>query len=169
MQTPTPSCSHPHIRAIICSVKDRTSKPGARDKSALSSGREMDGLTANGLQTTCLIPVTSRRLSSRNGLKSVSRPSHTAKIPSYEVFQMEQNETHITENLTRRQIAALPHLIKPGSLAAKAHHAGVARATLYHWLDDDNLCVRLQAARVVMAESNSAQCAQVAAYRFVDG
>ena len=108
---------------------------------------------------------------------------------------MEQNETHITENLTRRQLVALPHLIKPGSLAAKARHAGVARATLYRWLeddnfrksleqlreetlrfaqsefqamsyratavinealDDDNLRVRLQAARIVMAEANGA-------------
>ncbi len=51
---------------------------------------------------------------------------------------MERNGTHLAENLTQRQLTALPHLLKPGSLAVQARHAGVGRTTLYRWLQDEN-------------------------------
>ena len=40
--------------------------------------------------------------------------------------------------LTRRQREALPHLLAPGSVSEKAKNAGVARCTLYRWLQDFN-------------------------------
>ena len=51
---------------------------------------------------------------------------------------MEQNGTHFAEDLTQRQLAALPHLLRPGSLSAQARHAGVGRNILYRWLQDRN-------------------------------
>ena len=51
---------------------------------------------------------------------------------------MHQNATEITENLTERQLAALPHLLRPGTLTARARHAGVNRTTLYRWLQDED-------------------------------
>ena len=51
---------------------------------------------------------------------------------------MEQNGTNFAENLTQRQLAALPHLLKPGSLSVQARQAGVGRTTLYRWLQDEN-------------------------------
>ena len=51
---------------------------------------------------------------------------------------MEQNGTHFAENLTQRQLTALPHLLRPGSLFVQARHAGVGRTTLYRWLQDEN-------------------------------
>ena len=51
---------------------------------------------------------------------------------------MEQNGTHFAENLTQRQLTALPHLLRPGSLSVQARHAGVGRTTLYRWLQDEN-------------------------------
>ena len=51
---------------------------------------------------------------------------------------MYQYATEIAENLTERQLAALPHLLKPGTLTAQARHAGVNRTTLYRWLQDEN-------------------------------
>ena len=50
---------------------------------------------------------------------------------------MEQNGTHFAENLTQRQLTALPHLLRPGSLSVQARHAGVGRTTLYRWLQDE--------------------------------
>ncbi len=49
-----------------------------------------------------------------------------------------QNSAEFVENLTLRQVTALPHLLKPGSLAVQARHAGVHRNTLYRWLQDEN-------------------------------
>ena len=49
-----------------------------------------------------------------------------------------QNGAEFVENLTLRQVTALPHLLKPGSLAVQARHAGVHRNTLYRWLQDEN-------------------------------
>ena len=49
-----------------------------------------------------------------------------------------QDGAEYVENLTLRQVTALPHLLKPGSLAVQARHAGVHRNTLYRWLQDEN-------------------------------
>ena len=49
-----------------------------------------------------------------------------------------QDGAEFVENLTLRQVTALPHLLKPGSLAVQARHAGVHRNTLYRWLQDEN-------------------------------
>ncbi len=51
---------------------------------------------------------------------------------------MEQNGTHLAENLTQRQLAALPHLLRPGPLTVQARQAGVGRTTLYRWLQDED-------------------------------
>ena len=51
---------------------------------------------------------------------------------------MEQNGTHFAEDLTQRQLTALPHLLRPGPLSVHARHAGVHRNTLYRWLQDRN-------------------------------
>ncbi len=51
---------------------------------------------------------------------------------------MHQDATDFTENLTERQLVALPHLLKPGSLSVRARHAGINRTTLYRWLQDEN-------------------------------
>ena len=49
-----------------------------------------------------------------------------------------QNGAEIVENLSLRQVTALPHLLKPGSLAVQARHAGVHRNTLYRWLQEES-------------------------------
>ena len=54
-------------------------------------------------------------------------------------LQMRQNETLFLENpenLSLRQLTALPHLIGTGSVTQQARDAGIARATLYRWLQD---------------------------------
>ncbi len=118
---------------------------------------------------------------------------------------MNQYETKFGEDLTQRQLMALPHLLRRGSLTVQARHAGIARATLYRWLqdenfreclerlrketlrfaqsefqamsykaaavidealEDDNLRIRLQAARIAMAEAHNAQYDQTLERRF---
>ena len=51
---------------------------------------------------------------------------------------MMQKRTDFAENLTQRQITALPHLLRPGPITEQARNAGVSRNTLYRWLDDQN-------------------------------
>ena len=51
---------------------------------------------------------------------------------------MHQNATDFAENLSLKQLSALPHLLRPGTLTVQARHAGVHRTTLYRWLQDDN-------------------------------
>ena len=51
---------------------------------------------------------------------------------------MMQKRTDFTENLSERQITALPHLLRPGPLTVQARNAGIARSTLYRWLEDEN-------------------------------
>ena len=51
---------------------------------------------------------------------------------------MLQKRTDIIDNLTQRQVTALPHLLRPGPIAAQARNAGIARNTLYRWLEDPN-------------------------------
>ena len=109
---------------------------------------------------------------------------------------MSQNVPHFSEDLTQRQLVALPHLLTPGSLSVQARRAGIARRTLYRWLqdehfreclewvrketmrftqsqiqamsykaaavlddalDDHDTRIRLQAARLVLAEARNAQ------------
>ena len=50
---------------------------------------------------------------------------------------MEQNGTTFG-GLSQKQATALPHLLKPGSLADQARNAGIGRTTLHRWLRDDN-------------------------------
>ena len=51
---------------------------------------------------------------------------------------MMQKRTDFAENLTQRQITALPHLLRPGPITEQARNAGVSRNTLYRWLEDQN-------------------------------
>ena len=51
---------------------------------------------------------------------------------------MMQKRTDFAENLTHRQITALPHLLRPGPITEQARNAGVSRNTLYRWLEDQN-------------------------------
>ena len=69
---------------------------------------------------------------------------------------MQQNPTILSEDLSRRQIEALPHLLKPGSISQQARDAGIDRSTLYRWLEDDSFRAtlqRLRAETLKMAES----------------
>ncbi len=51
---------------------------------------------------------------------------------------MMQKRADFTENLTQRQIAALPRLLEPGPITMQARNAGISRNTLYRWLEDEN-------------------------------
>lgn len=51
---------------------------------------------------------------------------------------MLQKRTEIIDNLTKRQVTALPHLLRPGPITQQARNAGIARNTLYRWLEDPN-------------------------------
>ena len=51
-------------------------------------------------------------------------------------LHVRQSETLSLENLSEKQISALPHLIGTGSKAQQARDAGIGRATLYRWLQD---------------------------------
>ena len=53
----------------------------------------------------------------------------------------------LSQHLSERQLAALPHLLRPGSLKAKAKAIGVGRTTLYRWLEDENFRIVLRALR----------------------
>ena len=53
----------------------------------------------------------------------------------------------LSQHLSQRQLLALPHLLKPGTLKAKAKEIGVGRTTLYRWLEDENFRVTLQVLR----------------------
>ena len=77
---------------------------------------------------------------------------------------MEQFETKIAEDLSERQLMALPHLLKPGPLTEQARNAGVSRTTLYRWLQDDSFrraVDRLREDSMDLAESHL----QAMAYR----
>ena len=60
---------------------------------------------------------------------------------------LRQFETDFSEDLSKRQIEALPSLLRPGSLSEQARNAGIARATLYRWLEDDSFRSALQRLR----------------------
>ena len=60
---------------------------------------------------------------------------------------LRQFETDFSEDLSKRQVEALPSLLKPGSLSEQARNAGIARATLYRWLEDDSFRSALQRLR----------------------
>ena len=60
---------------------------------------------------------------------------------------LRQFETDFSEDLSKRQIEALPSLLRPGSLSEQARNAGIARATLYRWLEDDSFRLALQRLR----------------------
>ena len=60
---------------------------------------------------------------------------------------LRQFETDFSEDLSKRQIKALPSLLRPGSLSEQARNAGIARATLYRWLEDDSFRSALQRLR----------------------
>ena len=51
---------------------------------------------------------------------------------------MMQKRTDFTQNLTQRQITALPHLLRTGPITEQARNAGISRNTLYRWLEDRN-------------------------------
>ena len=60
---------------------------------------------------------------------------------------MHTGTSRLPQDLSARQLSALPHLLRPGSLTAKARAAGIGRATLYRWLEDENFRVALQSLR----------------------
>ena len=51
---------------------------------------------------------------------------------------MMQKRTDFAENLTQRQILAMPYLLRPGPMTEQARNAGISRNTLYRWLEDEN-------------------------------
>ena len=51
---------------------------------------------------------------------------------------MLQKRSDFSENLTQRQILALPHLLRPGPITEQARNAGISRNTLYRWFEDEN-------------------------------
>ena len=53
-----------------------------------------------------------------------------------DLVQIIPDETVLRHHLTDRQLSALPDLIGPGSITQRARNAGIARATLYRWLQD---------------------------------
>ena len=53
-----------------------------------------------------------------------------------DLIQMLQDDTHIFDILSPRQIGALPHILGPGSATQRARNAGISRATLYRWLQE---------------------------------
>ena len=67
--------------------------------------------------------------------------------PSARPNLMHTGTSRLPQDLSARQISALPHLLRPGSLTAKARAAGIGRATLYRWLEDENFRVALQSLR----------------------
>ena len=60
---------------------------------------------------------------------------------------MQQSATNFGEDLSKRQIEALPSLLKPGSLSDQTRNAGIDRTTLYRWLEDDSFRSALQRLR----------------------
>ena len=60
---------------------------------------------------------------------------------------LEYGTESLTEQLTNRQLATLPLLLKPGTLTAQANEAGVGRTTLYRWLEDEPFRQALQMLR----------------------
>ena len=62
--------------------------------------------------------------------------SHEFGGENADLIQMLQDDTHIFDILSPKQIGALPHLLGPGSATQRARNAGISRATLYRWLQD---------------------------------
>ena len=60
---------------------------------------------------------------------------------------IEPGSRSLSDQLTDRQLSVLPHLLKPGTLTSKAKTAGIGRATLYRWLEDDGFRASLQLLR----------------------
>ena len=54
------------------------------------------------------------------------------------------NGTEPNESLSPRQLAALPHLLKPASITQQARNAGIGRSTLIRWLQDERFRSTLQ-------------------------
>ena len=66
---------------------------------------------------------------------------------------MNQNETDLSSvSLSRRQLLAIPLIASAPSTLQGARAAGIGRATLYRWLDDDNFRQELQRVRDAAAQ-----------------
>ena len=50
---------------------------------------------------------------------------------------MEQNGTLSENELSEKQLIAIPHLVSSKSISEAAELAGVGRTTIYRWLNDD--------------------------------
>ena len=79
------------------------------------------------------------------------------------LIQMLQDDTHIFDILSPKQLGALPHLLGPGSATQRARNAGISRATLYRWLrepDFRDALDRLRKEIVHVAEIEAQSMAQ---------
>ena len=67
--------------------------------------------------------------------------------PSARPHLMHAGTARMPQDLSARQVSALPHLLKCGSITDQARAAGIGRSTLYRWLEDENFRVALQTLR----------------------
>ena len=61
-------------------------------------------------------------------------------------------EDHTGKNLSNRQRDALLHVAAADSIAEGARRAGVSRASIYRWMDDDDFRSELERLRAEMAD-----------------
>lgn len=108
-------------------------------------------------------------------LESLADPDESHPVPeslptphefegeNVDLIQMLQDDTHLQDVLSPRQILALPHLLGPGSATQRARNANISRTTLYRWLDDPdfrNALERLRKEVLHVAEIEAQSMAQ---------
>ena len=72
---------------------------------------------------------------------------HEFEGENADLIQMLQDDTHIQDVLSPRQILALPYLLGPGSASQRARNANISRTTLYRWLEDPDFREALERLR----------------------
>ena len=65
---------------------------------------------------------------------------------------MEQNGTLSEDELSERQLIAIPHLISSKSISEAAELAGVGRTTIHRWLNDDTFRAAYEEQRDAVAQ-----------------
>lgn len=93
---------------------------------------------------------------------AVAPDSTEADAETLERHTKAQNGTHFTGgDLTPRQLASLPVIAAASSNAEGARNAGIARRTLYRWLDDPDfraelICLREEATALALSDLQAA-------------
>ena len=65
---------------------------------------------------------------------------------------MEQNGTLSENELSERQLIAIPHLVSSKSISEAAELAGVGRTTIHRWLNDDTFRAAYEEQRDAVAQ-----------------